>query len=386
LHYQLAVPREAGRAALPSLRSERVVVPEIGAAATVVREGRSRMSISAIGTEGTSHNTATVIPADDFNYYQALIYWNNFEKTISLWNEAISGDSNVSWIQHLKLKYGNFNTALFLNCGNGWVERALFEAGVINSAIGVDAGRSALDIAASEAEKIGMPYEYIRMDTNDFSADGMSVDLVVNYAAMHHVACVNRVTRELRDCLVPDGLYVLMDYVGPHRNQYPWCMWSRIVELNEMLPPKFKNYLRYPHMKTMLATDPTEAIHSELQVDIMKRYFNIEEYVSLGGGIAYTILFENKVLFRERDTSEGKATLDRIFEEDHRLLTEIPESNLFAFSVSKPKARGADTLALVKAWQKEEDDREERARQNDGRYYPANALEVIYNEISEMTV
>ena len=342
------------------------------------------MSLPALPAEESASGDETVVPADDFNYYRDIIYWNSFERTISLWNETISGDANIFWVQYLKRKYGTFEQGLFLNCGNGWVERALFEAGVIKSAIGLDIGKSALEIANIEADKIGMPSEYINIDTNKFSAmQGRSIDLIVNHGAMHHVAYLNRVTRELRDALKQSGLYVLMDYVGPHRNQYPWNMWSQIVEFNETLPEEFRKKLEYAHMKTMIAMDPTEAIHSEIQVHILQRYFDIEEYIPLGGGIAYTILFENRALFRARHTPEGKATLERIFEEDRRLLTELPESNLFAFAIAKPKQK-FDDAALVEMWQREENDREDRARIDGGRYYPINALEIIYNQIADM--
>ena len=51
--------------------------------------------------------------------------------------------------------------------------------------------------------------------------------------------------------------------------------------------------MSYPHLPTMLHDDPTEAIHSELIVETLQRYFHVERFVPLGGAIAYPLLTFN---------------------------------------------------------------------------------------------
>src|SRR5262249_5248677 len=130
------------------------------------------MSTSTMPAEAPRRNPGEgIAPPDNYNYYRDCVYWNSFERVIALWNELISGDRTVGWVQYFKQKYGTFATALSLNCGNGWVERALFEAGVIESVIGVDIGKAALEIAAHDAKDITMPSKYIEMDINELSAE-----------------------------------------------------------------------------------------------------------------------------------------------------------------------------------------------------------------------
>jgi SAM-dependent methyltransferase len=324
-------------------------------------------------------------PSEGMEYYTKQIYWNDFEIVLRYLNVAISGQHDVAWPQHILTAFKRFDTALIVNCGNGWVERDLYKIGLINRAIGIDIGDGMIKEATEKAQLIGLPCQYVVADCNRFSSDDMRVDLVVNHAAMHHVGYINRLTRTLSTILNPAGRYVAFDYVGAHRNQYPWEMWSAVIEFNATLPEPFRQkQLAYPHIKTMLHVDPTEAIHSELQLEVMKRYFEIEQFVPLGGPIAYHILFGNHALFEARGTEEGIHTLQRILAADRDFATAQPHTNLFAFWVAKPKVCGGPTKADIDRWQTEEDEREARAAAQGGRYYPATALEIIYDEMGEL--
>ena len=67
-----------------------------------------------------------------------------------------------------------------------------------------------------------------------------------------------------------------MDYVGPHRNQYTSAAWERAWSINDELPAQVRQIMTYPDLPTMLRDDPTEAIHSELIVETLHRYFHVE--------------------------------------------------------------------------------------------------------------
>ena len=226
----------------------------------------------------------TVKPNEAFEYYTGAVYWNNFEIVQLYINQAITGDRSKNWSQHLRDTHGCFESGLFINCGNGWVERELFREGLIQKAIGFDISETLIQTAVAEATKTGMPFAYTVDDANRTDLGGIDVALVVNHGAMHHVAYVDRLTRRLCKALAGGGVYVAFDYTGAHRNQYPWAAWSSMVELNASLPERFRATLIYPHLATMQHADPTEAIHSELQIDVLRRYFDLEQFVPLGGG------------------------------------------------------------------------------------------------------
>ena len=327
--------------------------------------------------------TATVKPLEGYDYYDGTIYWNSFERVCAILNTLISGSEDVDWPHHLKTLHGTFEHAFLVNCGNGWVERDLFNFGVIRRATGSDISQALLDQAAAGAAKIGLPAAYRVADVNSFEPDGTAHDLVVNVGAMHHVARIDRMTRTLARMLGPQGIYAAFDYVGAHRNQYPWEMWSKIVELNYRLPPRFRVPLAYPSLHMMLHTDPSEAVHSELQEECLRRYFDLEQHTPLGGSIAYTLLYQNRALHAAQDEPEAKAVIDRIMEADAAHLAERPQDNLFSFWIARPKREMPDA-ALLAHWEAEEQAREEAARLDAGRYYPAGALEIIYSEMESL--
>lgn len=104
----------------------------------------------------------------------------------------------------------------------------------------------------------------------------------------------------------------------------------------------------------MLATDPSEAVHAELQLPVLRRHFDIQEIVNLGGGVAYTLLYQNRPLFDDQNTEDGRNAISYIMEEDKRLLSDHPSSNLFSFFVAKAKAE-RPTDIMRAGWQVEED-------------------------------
>lgn len=101
--------------------------------------------------------------------------------------------------------------AFMLSCGNGWVERRLFTSGIAKSVTGTDISTALLDEARKAASKIQMPANYIAADVNSCDFRQFSADLVVNFAAMQHVAAINRTTQALADMLQNNGIYVGFD-------------------------------------------------------------------------------------------------------------------------------------------------------------------------------
>ena len=302
-------------------------------------------------------------PVESFDYYSDIVYWNSFDIVVQEHCKRISGETSVYWPSHLLNRYGRKKSAFVFNCGNGWVERDLFTAGIIENVTAFDLMPKYVDEAQAHAGQIGLPAKYFVADANTFCARNLHCDIIVNVGAMHHVAFINRMTEMLAHIAGEDGLYVGLDYVGPHRNQYGWNIWSTIVEANQYLPAQYRRSLRYAHMPTMLAIDPSEAIHSELQIETLLRHFDVIEYCRLGGGIAYTLLYDNRRLHAEQHTEEGRAALELIMKADADVLVSDPDFNFFSFFVARPKKAGAIEPALRLRWQAEENEREAREQQ-----------------------
>jgi SAM-dependent methyltransferase len=322
-------------------------------------------------------------PSDGHNYYHNLVTWLSFDPIRRALNAAITGNPEKTWADYVRETYAPFQHCLSLNCGNGWVERDLFAKGIIYSATGTDIGEGALQQAREQAKAIQLPARYLRLDINQDPLPKEGIDLVLNHAAMHHVTRIDQVMRQLCEILPTDGLFLSFDYTGPHRNQYPYKDWARMIEFNQQQPVELRNAnLTYPHLPTMLALDPSEAVHSELIIEVAHRYFIPEYCVPLGGVFAYQLMHDHTHLDRMKHTPEGQALVEEILQIDAGLTREAPESNLFTFLLMRPNKSVLADHAQLREWTRQEEERENRATRNGGLYYPKTALQIITEELA----
>jgi SAM-dependent methyltransferase len=322
---------------------------------------------------------------DNSEVYYTGTYWNDFEIVRRRINELISGEPTRKWHQHFANETKRtFRRALILNCGNGWVERELLEHGLIAEGVGMDYSADMVEEATAAARATGLPLTYVQSNVNDGVFPEGEFDLVVNHAAAHHIAAIDRVFREICRILPDDGWFVSFDYVGAHRNQYRLDAWEEAWSLNGRLPPSLRQDMAYPPMPVMLVVDPTEAIHSELILETFRRYFTADHYAALGGAIAYPLLTHNARIFTAVDEDEQSYWIARILEADARFLAEHPESTLFAYFAGRPKKAVLEEHEALAAWSTDEEERERRAREDSGgEYYERGALSTALIQLDE---
>jgi SAM-dependent methyltransferase len=318
------------------------------------------------------------LPSPDV-YYTGQ-YWNDDEQVQKYLNLNATGDEAESWFQYIA-EHFRADKALILNCGNGWVERNLYDLGVFQNAVGIDVSTSLIQQAESEKGKRNIEYRVI--DVNNFDVERESYDLIINHAALHHVTYIEFVVHQCFNGLRDDGYLISWDYFGPHRNQYPLQLWQELIKVNATLPSETKQDLIYPHLSTMLKSDPTEAVHSELIVEILDFYFDHSVKKALGGAIAYPILTHNSKFFALEKNKRDKYSRE-ILEYDANYTNQDFEKTFFGFLVSKPKHRRDINPAEVESRLLTERIREESAFKNGGRYYPITFIENLTNEISDL--
>lgn len=308
----------------------------------------------------------TTNPNSDIYYKNT--YWNDHPLVNEFMNMRVSGEKGKNGYRYFQeiTKNRKFNKALMLNCGNGCWERELWDIGLIKEAVGIDYSENLIAEARSNAAE--RPLRYYVMDTNTVAFPETGYDLVVNHAAAHHIAYINKVFQKIAELLPEDGYFVSMDYVGPHRNQYPRKQWNAALQLNRQLPKNLRQKMRYPHLPTMLLTDPTEAIHSELVIETMNRYFHIDYHSKIGGALAYLLLTFNDNFFRASE-DDRERWIGFILEEDSKYLLSNPQSSMFDFIIARPNKEILKEKKKLEAFQEAENKREEYAIKNNGQYY-----------------
>ncbi|MCA1719945.1 MAG: class I SAM-dependent methyltransferase [Actinobacteria bacterium] len=207
-------------------------------------------------------------------------------------------------------------------------------------------------------------------------------DLVVNFAAAHHIAHLDKVLRKVAEVLPEDGVFVSVDYVGPHRNQYGYEQWEAASALNASLPEQYRSSFSYPHLPTMLAGDPTEAIHSELILETVDRYFRLEELNPVGGGLAYLVLSHNAGLHADPEGAEQDRIIRDVLDADAAWTKD--HDPLFVFFWGHPNKDVLTDQGRLDAWSREEEERERRAAANGGEYYPLSLLQQLTQEVETL--
>ncbi|MBI4884329.1 MAG: class I SAM-dependent methyltransferase [Actinobacteria bacterium] len=309
-------------------------------------------------------------------YYGDIAYWNTFNGVQRYQNRLATGDSEMFWYEHLLRRYGTFDRALILNCGNGWVERELVRIGLVREAVGIDISTALIAEAQRLASEVGAKITYQHIDINSGALPPGPFDLVINHSAAHHITMIDRVFRELCRTMHHDGLFVSWDYVGPHRNQYTAQQWEASWLANQELPPRFQQHMGYPHIPTMIAGDPSEAVHSELMMPTMRRYFRIESFQPLGGAIGYLVMTHNRSLY-DAPLQEVEHFVERLIELDERFVMANPDQTLFAYIIARPNRAVLTDVAALNRWTDEENDREAAAAANGGVYYPRTLIAAL---------
>jgi SAM-dependent methyltransferase len=325
-------------------------------------------------------NMQTAVPDNSQIYYHGQ-YWNDFRLVLEYMCESFTGNKNKWWVQDFKERFcqKSFEHALVLNCGNGWVERELIDLGIVKRVTAFDFLLDLLRIA--EKARGGRPISYFQADANKIDFGENQFDLIVNVASLHHVQYLNRLCHVMCKAIAEDGILVNYDYIGPHRNQYPFKQWFYINQVNRSLPDSIKKSpIVKPHLPTMIYDDPTEAIHSDLIIESVARYFEIIERHDTGGGVAYELLTNNPKL-KNVPAEELDLHIEKILKLDKEYtdLKRVPP--LFSYFLAKPRKSLLSDKTKLDDYQKEEDIREQKARKRHGVYSNRQYLMLIAHSL-----
>ena len=313
-------------------------------------------------------------------YYSGQ-YWNDLPQVVAYMSEHFTGDPTKWWVDDFKERFcpEPLGHGLILNCGNGWVERELVDKGIVRTVTAFDYSWDLL--CAASRDRGARAIQYVRADANTVGFARDRFDVIFNVAALHHVQYLDRLCRVLCETLKPSGVLVSFDYIGPHRNQYSRPHWRRIVRVNRRLPPAArKPRLRRAHLPTMLHTDATEAIHSELILATGARYFEVFERHDTGGGIAYELLTHNAPLHAlGPDAADPYIREVLAWDRHYTARGQVP--HLFSYFLARPRKDVLQDATRLRAFQDEEDRREARARARRGVYSFGHRLTMLRHRL-----
>ncbi len=329
-----------------------------------------------------------------------VFWWEAGPEIQRYQNRSVSGDPDMDWIGHTLnahfLGRLPMERCLSLGCGVGHLERKLASMNGFSACDAYDIAEESLAFARDLAAKHG--YENIRYMSADINAlmlpEGQ-YDAVWSNNALHHLTALENICRQVRRTLKPEGLFVLKEYVGPNRFQFPERQKEIIENCLLLIPEKFRKPIRrsggaasegsasrkpvrwyisrfadkladgdliglvrrrllgyarrnssqshykmkvnFPSVRDVIATDPSEAVRSEDICGVIEQEFQIVDRKALGGNILQFLLFGIAGNFSTEDPT-SQSILKMLIDIENTLLESGEFQSDFIYLVARPKA------------------------------------------------
>lgn len=270
------------------------------------------------------------------------------------WNGLISGDPQLDSIRWVAEKYfpeRSPESMLRLACGSG--EWELEWASVVHPVrltgydISSERIKQARELSRDARGVGGTHFCFDVADLNHLDLGNERFDLVVAKAGLHHLDNLEYVLEEISNHISAGGVFVVDEFVGANRFQWPDRQLEVINGLVSVLPNHIRRSLLNPGeekalltrqpVEHMIRVDPSEAARSSEIPSLLAQHFEILEWRPYGGGVLHLLLSEIAGNF-DRNRTEDQQLLDLLFGmEDYFMATgEIPSD--FLFVVCRPKS------------------------------------------------
>ena len=231
------------------------------------------------------------------------LYWQSYILTARHINEDISGDPDVNWLTFTKQRFFQkpVDLALSLGCGYGIVERVGIEEEIARRFEAYDIAPEAVAVAAEEAEKagIGDKIDYAAADLNTIELGPERYGAVFAAQTLHHIEALEYLLDQIHGSLTKDGLFVVNEYVGPKRFQFPDAYLPLMDGLLAALPESHRRSLKDGRVKEKAVrpkehevydVDPSESVRSDEIMGLLEERFEIVYRADFGGTLLQFVL------------------------------------------------------------------------------------------------
>ncbi|MHC4220875.1 MAG: class I SAM-dependent methyltransferase [Planctomycetota bacterium] len=219
-------------------------------------------------------------------------------------NRLISGDEQVDYYQYICDKYLENKqplTGLSLACGTGLRELVWARSGKFKSIDAYDLSVPRIEYANKTAREKGFAeiINYRVSNAYEVQLSENSYDVVFGEMALHHFTPLKEIFRRINKALKPGGYFIVNEYVGPTRMQWPKRQLEIVNDVLHLLPKKYrikwdtgfvKDKVFSQSILRMLLGDPSEGIESEKIRPLLQEIFEVAEIKEYGGAILQPLL------------------------------------------------------------------------------------------------
>ena len=286
---------------------------------------------------------------------QGLYSWTDSPAVLRHIHRLISGDPDVGWLEYACRKYllrdgKGVGRALSIGCGGGALERQVRQMGACELVDAIDLAPEAIEGARKQAAREGISgISYAVSNLDELRLPQAIYDVVFASSSVHHVRDLEGLFASVKASLKPDGILIMLEYVGPSQFQFTPRAVRIINDILKILPPAYtqrssdpsasKTEFTVPSIEQMNRDDPSEAIRSQDILPLLNETFAIVEKKDYGGTIHHMLL-QDIIHNFENGTVEGMAMLRLLLYLETLLIREKVLESDFCFVVASPK-RGA---------------------------------------------
>jgi SAM-dependent methyltransferase len=231
------------------------------------------------------------------------LYWQSYTLTQRHINEAIAGDPDENWLAFTKRRFFRkaASLGLSLGCGYGVVEREAVKLGIAERFDAFDISPEAVEVAREEAQRQGLAdrIEYAAADLNAIELEPDRYGTVFAIQTLHHIEALEHLLDQIRLSLSKGGLFVINEYVGPARFQFPDERLPLMNKLLAAIPETHRRSLRNGHVKVEVLrpdvkevqrVDPSESVRSDEIIGLVEERFEIVYKADFGGTLLQFVL------------------------------------------------------------------------------------------------
>lgn len=278
------------------------------------------------------------------------LYWQSYFLTAQHINRAISGEPGVDWLTFTKQRFFRkpVEVALSLGCGYGIVERIGIQREIARRFEGYDIAPEAIAVAREEAEQEGIAdrIDYAAVDLNTIMLEPGRYGAVFAAQTLHHIEALEHLLDQIQRSLTREGLFVVNEYVGPARFQFPNEYLELMDDLLAALPESHRRSLKdgnvkgravRPTAKEVYDVDPSESVRSDEIMDLIEERFEIVYRADFGGTLLQFVLSDIAGNFDPNDPKDV-AMIDLVCLYERTLIDKGVLPSDFVYLVARRRA------------------------------------------------
>ncbi len=189
-------------------------------------------------------------------------------------NSLITGSPNMSWMEFIKRRYGEFRRACSLGVGVGFIEEKLLDLDLFEELEIIELSSQALDKFKSRLT--GKAYferiSFRQADLNFVELPGERYDFVLCNTILHHIVNLEWLIYQINKSLVKDGILLVVDFIGESKFQWSDRRIALTNALLDFIPPDYgRRRLTRRAISEMNKRSPFEAIRSAEILGILSK-------------------------------------------------------------------------------------------------------------------